>query len=91
MDEIIRKANELSELIKKEPLVIEFFRLKEIFEQNEELEAARKNLARLSSNKSDSRYIELKEMYDNHPLVKNYYALKSEVDELLNEIKNIIL
>ena len=91
MDEVIKKAQELSEQIKKEPFVIEYLRLKELIEKDEYLASLRHDIALAASKKDEANHQRLKEMYDNHPLVNNYYLLKDEVLDLLTEIKNIIL
>ena len=91
MDKVIEKAQELSELIKREPLVCEYLRLKSLFESDKELENLRKEIAKAASKKDEEKHRILKEMYDNHPLVNNFYSLKEEVEELLLEIKNIIM
>lgn len=91
MDEVIKKTQELSEQIKKEPLVIEYLHLKELLENDEELKNLRKEIAKASLEKDEKKHQELKEMYDNHPLVNNFYLMKEEVENLLFEIKNIIL
>ena len=91
MDKVLQKAKELNEELRKEPLIIEFFRIKKLFEEDQELEKIRKDIARLSKNKSDPKYLEFKTAYESHPLVSNYYELRDEVVELLKEIKEIIL
>ena len=91
MDEVIKKAQELSEQIKKEPIVIEYLHLKELIENDEELKSLRKKIALAVSKKDEANHQRLKEMYDNHPLVNNFYLIKEEVENLLLEIKNIIL
>ena len=91
MDKVIEKAQELSEQIKKEPIVIEYLHLKELIENDEELKSLRKKIALAASKKDEANHQRLKEMYDNHPLVNNFYLIKEEVENLLLEIKNIIL
>ena len=91
MDEVIKKAQELSEQIKKEPIVIEYLRLKSLIENDKDLSILRKKIAEAASKKDEVNHQRLKEMYDNHPLVNNFYLFKEEVENLLLEIKNIIL
>ena len=91
MDKDKECAQELSDLIKKEPIVIEYLRLKELFENDNELADLRKQIAVAAQNKDEEKHRQLKEMYDNHPLVNNFYLCKEEVMDLLSEIKNIIL
>ena len=51
----------------------------------------RQEIAHESNQKDKSRYKELKDKYDNHPLVSNYNSLKEEVITLLKELNEIIL
>ena len=90
MDKVKECAQELSDLIKKEPIVIEYLRLKELFENDKELADLRKQIALAVQNKDEERHRQLKEMYDNHPLVNNFYLYKEEAINLLLEITNII-
>ena len=90
MDKVIIKAQELKEELYNEPLIMEYLRVKEIFENNEELEKMRRNIARLSINKNSEEYINKKKEYDHHPLVSNYYQLKEDVMDLLSEISKIV-
>ena len=90
MDKVLECALELSDLIKKEPIVIEYLRLKELFENDEELADLRKQIAVAAQNKDEEKHRRLKEMYDNHPLVNNFYLCKEETINLLQEITNII-
>lgn len=91
MDEVIKKAQELSEQIKKEPLVIEYLHLKELLENDEELKNLRKEIVKAALEKDEKKHQALKEMYDNHPLVNNYYLMKEEVENLLFGIKSLVL
>ena len=91
MDKIIEKANELSSLLKEEPLIKEYLHVKDLYENSKELEYMRQEIAHESNQKDKSRYKELKDKYDNHPLVSNYNSLKEEVITLLKELNEIIL
>ena len=91
MDKVLESAYQLSEELKKEPVIIEFLRVKEIYESDEELAEMRKEIAYLSTLEDISEYDKKKQMYDNHPLVSNYNYLKNEVVDLLTQIKEIIL
>ena len=90
MSDPVKISQELSELIKKIPEIKEFLELKEIYEKNEELEKLRGEIALAKSNKDEERYHQLKEMYDNNPLVQNYNSLRIEVVEILQEINSYI-
>ncbi|MBR0294793.1 MAG: YlbF family regulator [Bacilli bacterium] len=89
-DEVIKKSIELHEAIKNEHVVAEFLRLKELFENDKELEQLRKEIARTAQNGDKINHERLMQMYDNHPLVSNYYQLKEEVVNLLSDIKGIL-
>ena len=91
MDKVLESAKKLSDEMKREPVVVEFLRLKELFENDKELASMRKKIARLSTLEDKKEYNELKQMYDNHPLVSNYYQLRDEVMNLFEEIRDIIL
>ena len=90
MSDIIKKTQELSDLVKKEPVIAEYLRLKEIFENNEELAYLRKEIALAKSEKRSDDYNKLKQMYDNHPLVKNYYQAREDAFALLDELHYIV-
>ena len=90
MSDPVQVSKELNELIKTIPEIKEFFRIKEIFESNKELDNLRREIALAKTNKDDERYHSLKEMYDNNPLVQNYNSIRIEVVNILQEINSYI-
>lgn len=90
MDEIILKAKELRKDIDNLPEIKEYYRLKILYENDEELRKMRKEIARLSSLYKEEEKKNLLNIYNNHPLVNNYEAAKEEAQKILLTIKNII-
>lgn len=90
MDKIIETAKELREELTKDKRFIEYLRLKKLFEENEELVQIRKDLIQLQKTGNKEEYHKLKSIYDNNPLVKNYYLCKEEVSDLIKEIIEIL-
>lgn len=90
MDKIVQDAKSLREEIDSLPSVQEYYRLKSLYEADEELANMRKEIARLKKEGKEEERKNLLERYQNHPLVNNYEAAKQEVESLLLVIKNII-
>ena len=86
----IEIAKELSENLKNEPVLMEYLRLKELFEKDEELKVLRERIALAKAKGDDETYKSLKEMYDNNPLVFNYYKAEEDAMNLLRELHQII-
>lgn len=90
MDEILTKAKEIREEVDNLPQVKEYYRLKELFENDDELKRLRGEIVRLASEGKNKQRKALLEIYNSHPLVSNYNQVKEEVIILLNEIKHIL-
>lgn len=90
MDEILTKAKEIRKEVDNLPQVKEYYRLKELYEKDDELKRLRGEIARLASEGKNKQRKALLEIYNSHPLVSNYNQAKEEVIILLNEIKNIL-
>ena len=90
MDKIVEEAKKLREEIDSLPTVKEYYRLRSLYESDEELAKMRKEIARLKSEGKEEERKNLLEVYNNHPLVNNYEVAKQEVESLLLVIKNII-
>lgn len=88
MDEILNKAKEIRRDVDNLPQVKEYYRLKELYENDDELKRLRGEIARLASEGKNKERKALLEIYNSHPLVSNYNQAKEEVIILLNEIKN---
>lgn len=87
MDKIISLSKELKELIDNEEVSKEYMKVKSLLENNEELEALRKEIVKYK-NVDKAKYDSLKERYDNHPIIINYNFLKEELLDLLKEVKD---
>ena len=86
-DEAIKElATELYAL----PEVKEFLRLKESLEKDKELKEMRQEIARLTNEGKKEEHNNLLSVYNSHPLVVNYLALREEVIALLSQIKDIL-
>jgi len=71
------------------PEVKEYFRLKKLIEESNELSDLKKQIE--NSCKTNKKQFEnFKKKYDSHPLIINYNQIKEEVLSLLNEIKGQI-
>ena len=80
----------LSEELYKLPEVKEFLQLKEALEKDEELKAMRQEIARLTNEWKKEEHDKLVKVYNSHPLVANYLAMRDEVAALLTQIKDIL-
>lgn len=90
MNDAIELAKELKEEILKEPLIVEYFRIKRLVESNEEINALKRDIALAKAHHEDEFHKELLVKYNSHPLVVNYNTLKEEVNEYLSEISKIV-
>ncbi len=90
MDKIIEEAKSLRKDIDNLPEVIEYRRLKTLYETDEELARMRKEIARLKASGKEEERKNLLKIYESHPLVNNYEVAKQEVMDILLVIKNII-
>ena len=90
MDKIIEEAKSLRKDIDNLPEVIEYRRLKSLYESDEELARMRKEIARLKASGKEEERKNLLKIYESHPLVNNYEVAKQEVMDILLVIKNII-
>ena len=90
MDKVIEEAKKLREGIDNLPEVQEYYRLKKLIEDDKELSQMRKEIARLKSLGKEEERNNLIKVYENNPLVNNFYIAKQEVQSILVTIKNII-
>ena len=81
---------ELSEELYKLPEIKEFLQLKEAVEKDAELKAMRIEIARLTNEGKKEEHDNLLSVYNSHPLVVNYLAMRDEVVALLTQIKDIL-
>lgn len=90
MSDLLEEVKSLRSDIDNLPVVQEYYRLKETYENDEELQRMRMEIARLKSLGKEEERNNLLEIYNQHPLVVNYEVYKEEVENLLRQIKNII-
>lgn len=90
MSDLLEEVKSLRSDIDNLPEVQEYYRLKETYENDEELQRMRMEIARLKSLGKEEERNNLLEIYNQHPLVVNYEVYKEEVENLLRQIKNII-
>lgn len=90
MDEILKLTDNLRQSLMDLSEIKEFLRLKDLYENNQELAEMRLNIARLTQDGKEAEKKNLLAIYNSHPLVVNYNAAKEEVYLILEAIKNII-
>lgn len=90
MNDPIELAKELKEEILKEPLIIEYLRVKQIVESDIEINSLKKEIALAKIHNDDKTHKELLNKYNSHPLIANYNVLKEEVNNYLSEISKIV-
>ena len=90
MDKIIEEAKSLREDIDSLPEIKEYYRLKELYENDQTLKEMRRDIARLKSEGKEEERNNLLQIYNSHPLVNNYEMAKEEAERILLVIKNII-
>ena len=90
MDKVIEKAKELKALIDETPEMKEFLKNKEQFENSEDVIELKHNIANLRAQGKIKEANNLKELYDNHPIVVNYETSKEALYALLKTVQSII-
>ena len=83
-------AKELKQEIEKDPLVIEYRRVKALVDNNEEIATLKKEIALAKAHHEDSLHKELLNRYHNHPLINNLEVLQEELNAYLSEISKIV-
>ena len=90
MDKIIEEAKALRKDIDSLPEIQEYYRLKTLMENDEELKRLRLEIARLAKEGKTEERKNILEVYNSHPLVNNFYIAEEEVKLVLNSIKDIL-
>jgi cell fate (sporulation/competence/biofilm development) regulator YlbF (YheA/YmcA/DUF963 family) len=90
MNKIIDSAKELREELLKDELIKEYLRVKQIFENDEEIKDIRFKLVLFKNENKLDEYQKMKEIYDSHPIVRNFFILKEEVSELIKDIVEVL-
>ena len=90
MDKIIEEAKSLRDDIDSLPEIKGYYRLKELYENDQTLKQMRRDIARLKNEGKEEERNNLLQIYNSHPLVNNYEMAKEEAERILLVIKNII-
>ena len=90
MSKPIEIARELKIEIEKDPLIIEYRRIKSLVDSNDELNNLKREIALAKTHQDDSLHKKLLDQYNNHPLIINYNVLNQEVSDYLASISQIV-
>ena len=90
MDKIIEEAKSLRNDIDSLPEIQEYYRLKTLMENDEELRRLRTEIARLAKEGKTEERKNLLAVYNANPLVNNYNIAMEEAKSILRAIKDII-
>ena len=102
MNDIDTLLKEAKNTLYDNEIVKEFFRIKKIIENDEEISTLRKEMILHEKNmtfnmnnddvyfKEKNLYEETKSRLDNHPLIIDYEMISNEVYDLLLEVKQIL-
>lgn len=90
MDKIIEEAKSLRNDIDSLPEIKEYYRLRDLMENDKELSRLRIEIARLANEGKLEERKNLLEIYNSHPLVNNYSIAMEEAKSILRTIKDII-
>ena len=90
MDKIIEDTKSLRNDIDSLPEIKEYYRLRDLMENDKELSRLRIEIARLTNEGKLEERKNLLEIYNSHPLVNNYSIAMEEAKSILRTIKDII-
>ena len=90
MDKVLEKAKELRLAIEETSEFQEYMKNKEMLENSEDVIELKHNIANLRAQGKIQEANNLKELYDNHPIVVNYEASKEALYALLKTVQSII-
>ena len=85
----IEQAKIVKSKLDEHEVTKEYVRLKNLFENDEELKRMRRDIARLASEGKEKEADNLRDLYNKHPLVNNYYEAKEEYQHLVSTICNL--
>ena len=88
MNKLKKACLSLKEELYNDPLVKQYFYLKNLLENDEDIARLRKEISKAKKNKNDVLYNKLMDEYNSNPLVKNYYNVENELYSLLKQIKD---
>ena len=90
MDKILEEAKSLRKDIDSLPEIQEYYRLKTLMENDEELRRLRTEIARLAKEGKTEERKNLLAIYNANPLVNNYNVAMEEAKSILRAVKDII-
>ena len=102
MNNIETLLKEVSDKLFNYPCVKEYFRLKDIIENDEKISSLEKEVREhqklmCEHQNEDERYFKEKELYESklaelqaNPIIQNFEEVKKEVNALLNEVRDIL-
>ncbi len=90
MDKILEKAQELKNELENLPLFIEYKRVKNLYDNNVEINELKKQIVRARNEGRMNEHKLLLDRLQNDPLYLNYTKLEEEVIEYYKEISNIL-
>ena len=90
MDNILEEAKSLRKDIDSLPEIQEYYRLKTLMENDEELRRLRTEIVRLAKEGKTEERKNLLVIYNSNPLVNNYNIAMEEAKSILRAIKDII-
>lgn len=88
MDEILKKAQELKEELYQKEEFKEYFRLKKLYDESEEIKSILIQLKECKVNSEE--YNALLEQHNSYPLVVNLKKVEEEVEEILLTVTSIL-
>lgn len=88
MDEILKKAQELKEELYQKAEFKEYFRLKKLYDESEEIKSILIQLKECKVNSEE--YNALLEQHNSYPLVVNLKKAEEEVEEILLTVTSIL-
>ena len=88
MDEILKKAQELKEELYQKEEFKEYFRLKKLYDESEEIKSILIQLKECKVNSEE--YNALLEQHNSYPLVVNLKKAEEEVEEILLTVTSIL-
>ena len=90
MDKILEEVKSLRKDIDSLPEIQEYYRLKTLIENDEELRRLRTEIARLANEGKNEERKNLLAIYNANPLVNNYNLATEEAKSILRAVKDII-
>ena len=91
MNDFEKALEKLRNDLYQNPLIKEYFSLKKQLDENKDILKLKEDIKKATSEGNIDLFNKLKLDYDNHPIVNNYKITKDEVNNLLLQIKEILL